>query len=462
MKKIISLVMILVLVMATAASGAPEEEDKVMKLDLEKSIRLAMENNLQLQSVLQEIKLREFYKERTDYYNDKFEDAEESLNDARKNLRDVNSAINQIDYALNNDPTLTQEERSQLEQQKAYYEDLKQKLEAGIESGETALDLSLGEASDIAAEKIGLETERILGVDSTTDLNETMARVALEVTETGYEMGKQQVALLVEKNYYDVIKAKNMLKAKKRALERARGQYEIVKAAYEAGMKAKDDMLLAQSQVELMSADFEKAKSELENARVKFKEALNIPFDTKIELQDVEYEDIDSFDLEEGINKGLQNRLEIKKALGQLKVDQLNLELTAKKYTPNTFMYREAKLKADKSQINLEIQRQKVESDIRQSYNTLLATARMREHINNSLKNAQENLEIARYRYNTGFGVPSINLKSIQAEELTGTIMEVLAAQEKLAEIEEKIVEIEAGYNLARAKYLTAIGEYRR
>ena len=42
---------------------------------------------------------------------------------------------------------------------------------------------------------------------------------------------------------------------------------------------------------------------------------------------------------------------------------------------------------------------------------------------------------------------------------MAGTMVEVLAAEENLANIEEKQIEAMNGYNLARLKYLNDIGE---
>jgi outer membrane protein TolC len=447
-KKITAVIMMVtflasVPVIASDLSG--DGNEKKLELTLKEAVITAVENNLQLKAAEQQVNLNEFYKERTDYNIDKFQDAENDIDDARDMLNQVIDLINYYN--------LIGEDTTQLESQK-------QALQNGIQSGETLLGSSLAEANENIADKINLETSKILGVNSTSDLMEVMADTAVDVSKTGYKMGKQKIALLAEKSFYDVIKSQNMLEVKEKALKRAKGQYEIVKAAYEVGMKAKDDMLLAQSQMEFMSADLEKVKGDLKNSKIILKEVLNIPFDKEIILKDIKCQDAEKFDLQEGLNAGLQNRLEMRRAAGEYMVDKLNFELTARKYTSNTFMYREAELKSKASEIDLMIQKQKIESDIRQSYNTLIATEKMKEHIQNSLKNAKENLEIAEYRYNTGFGVPSSNLKSIQAEELTGTIMEVLAAQETVAEIEEKIVEIESGYNLAVSNYLTSIGEY--
>ncbi len=430
---------------STSSSNENKEVREIMELTLKEAVNTTVENNLQLKAVEQQVDLNEFYKKRTDYNVDKFKDADDDLDDARGMLSQVIDAIDYYNY-IGQDTTIL--------------EDKKQALQQGIESGESTLNYSLEEANESITEKINMETSKILGLNSTTSLMEVMSNTAFEVSKTGYEMGRQKIALLAEKSYYDVIKFQNMLKVKQKALERAEGQYKIVKAAYEVGMNAKDDMLLAQSQMELMSADLKKAKGDYKNSKIKLKEVLNLPFDKEIALKDIKYKAAEEFDLQKGIEDGIKNRFEISKAVGQYTIDKLNFELTARKYTSNTFMYREADLKSKGSEIELMIQKQKVESDIRQSYNTLMATAEMKEHIQNSLKNAEENLEIAEYRYNTGFGVPSSNLKSIQAEELTGTIMEVLAAQETVAEIEEKIVEIESGYNLARSNYLTSTGTY--
>jgi hypothetical protein len=74
-------------------------------------------------------------------------------------------------------------------------------------------------------------------------------------------------------------------------------------------------------------------------------------------------------------------------------------------------------------------------------------------------KKAAENLEIAQYKYEMGYPAENALMEKLNIESLSGTMAEVIAAQENLAEIEEKLVEMTGGYNIARVKYLNDIGE---
>ena len=76
------------------------------------------------------------------------------------------------------------------------------------------------------------------------------------------------------------------------------------------------------------------------------------------------------------------------------------------------------------------------------------------------VKQAQENLDIAGYKYEEGFGMENSLLKSLNLENAAGTIVEVLAAEENLSRVEEAQVEIIYSYNLAKANYFNETAEF--
>ena len=84
----------------------------------------------------------------------------------------------------------------------------------------------------------------------------------------------------------------------------------------------------------------------------------------------------------------------------------------------------------------------------------------MLEETKEMIEEAKDNVEIATAKYQEGFGVENSLLKSLNLGDSSGTIIEVLAAEEKLAEIEENVVKIIYNYNLARMQYLNNIGDF--
>ena len=84
----------------------------------------------------------------------------------------------------------------------------------------------------------------------------------------------------------------------------------------------------------------------------------------------------------------------------------------------------------------------------------------MLESTKEMVDEAKENLEIAILKYKEGFGVETSLLKNLNLEDSAGTIVEVLAAEEKLAEIEESVVQVTYAYNLARMQYLNNTGNF--
>ena len=73
-------------------------------------------------------------------------------------------------------------------------------------------------------------------------------------------------------------------------------------------------------------------------------------------------------------------------------------------------------------------------------------------------QDATENVEIAKVKYEVGYGFDNALLKQLNLQDMSGTIVEVIAAEENLTNIEEKEIEVVNGYNLSRLKYLNDIG----
>ncbi|MEJ8553994.1 TolC family protein [Tepidibacter sp. Z1-5] len=496
-KKIISVAISAVLVltpMSTAFNSYGQEdvkeqqineEPKNLNLTLDDAIKIATENNYILKSLQVDLEAADLSLDRAKHNERKIKKGQDKLDDGQKQLKQLkgskdllNGAYSQIKGALDSGYTLDQIAQNPTAKQgldalksagidptskDGFDKQFNNTVEAGenaLKSGEGAFDLAIEDANSVIAQKLNIDVERVLAVDSTTQLMTTMADLQNEVTKDGYLIAQKQIGLLTRQKYYEVIKTKKIEDLKKIALDRATAQYKMAKDAYDAGMKAKDDVLLSQAQVNLMNVDYRNACMNRKNAEIELKKVINVDLNKNINLvQDFTTTKLE-VNLEAGLKQGSEKRIEIRKAQAQYLVDKLSFELTSGQYPENTYQYKEAKIKMNKSKVGIESAGQDVKSSIMQSYEAVEATADMLAYTEGVVNNAKESLEIAEYRYKEGYGFETSVIKNANLQDMAGTMVEVIAAQERLADIEEKVIEVIFNYNLARDKYLNDIGSY--
>ncbi len=372
-----------------------------------------------------------------------------------------------IEYALQNSLDLQQalllEEQKEEEQDKADFysrklKNSKKKLDLARSLNAPETMITAGEQSLYAA--LQDIKEGLQDVDSTRDLMETQSDVGLAVAQAGVEIQKKGIELQVRNAYYEVLKEQRLVEVREAALNRALEQYNIIKAGYEIGMNAKDEHLLTDVQMRSMRLKLLEAQNQLNEANMNLKQLMNMDLTQNIVCEDdFTTENMDA-NLQKGIEQGQKKRLEVLKADGELLVYRLNKEVMQKSYTSNTFYVREAVLQEKIADVNYKKQLQEVEASIRNSYNALETTNKMLQEVNEMKLKAEENLKIATAKYQIGFGKDSILLKKLDSEALSGTIMEVMAAQENAAEVDEAVVNVIYNYNLAKVKYLFDIGTY--
>lgn len=417
-------------------------DQRVLELTLAQAIELGLQHNFDLAAVGIDLEFRELDQDKADYYSDQQRDADSQIKKSRKQLQEAQAQLNQIP-----DGTI---------------------LPAGTKLPDgTVLPVATPKeylVAQLAAKAQQLEELSKYSIDTlaeaqVAELIEEKARVGLVVTQLGQRVAEQKVRVGIQKAYYDALQAHYLVAAKEKAYNRVQAQYTMAKAAFDVGMRAKDDMLLAHAQAQLMKADWEKAKNSYELALLELTKLMGIQPNQKIQLKDDFTTQSIQATLEKDVQAALTKRLEIRKAQGELDVYRLNAELAERYTSGTTFDTREAKLNVKKTENELARQKVLVEAEVRQSYNTLLATQAMLQYIDKAKVEAQESVDIATLRYKEGYIFINGVLKNLNAEDSAGTIIEVLAAEEKLSEIEEKSVSIMYGYNLARSKYQLDIGQ---
>ncbi len=318
----------------------------------------------------------------------------------------------------------------------------------------------LKDTSETLDTKIDFGSIIKLDANDASELMVTMAGVNLNVTRYAKGIYRNQIAMLIQKNYYDALYAEKIYELKKIAKDRGEKQYNMVKLSYENGMKAKDDFLLSKMYYDSTVISCRLAEANYKNALSELKKNMNLNMNTEITLEDSMLKDITEENLEEGLKAGLTNRIEIQQTLGQLMIYQLNEEIlnSRAEYRSDTKARKEAKLLREGAELQLDKTKTIVTSEINQSYETMVAAGEMLESSNELIKNAEEVVSIANLKYEQGFGAENSLLKQMNLEESSGTIIELIAAQEKLSEVESQVAQIRYSYTMAKIKYYNDAG----
>ena len=338
----------------------------------------------------------------------------------------------------------------------------KKELESSTQSylsSKSQYDAALQYAMSNVASKLSTSTISSLKTKPLTDLIVKMAGTQDEVTSYAINIYKNKIALLIQNSYYNALKEQKLLEVKQKATERGKLQYELAQAAYEVGAKSKDDMILAKTYYDSAVMSEELQLKDYNAALLELKTNMNMDLSKEIILAEVDAVTEEDFDLTQGISSGLKSRLEMKMAHAQ--VDLYKYLMTAVEesdYGSSSNQYKEVKLLQQKGDIELNAAALQVESDIRTSYSTMTSMQKIAAKSKELETSAKETVEIAKVKYEVGFGYDNALLTQMNLESMSGTLVEVIAAEENLVTIQEKEIEAINGYNLSRLKYLNDIG----
>ncbi|AOT70145.1 TolC family protein [Geosporobacter ferrireducens] len=443
----ISAILVTAIILNMSALAWAQED--ALSFSIEEAVKAGVENSIILKLVKNQIDLNEVQEDIADEISQKLNLADKQILGGSARLSD---GYSQLQYAIDADlltPDQINEKMKELE-----------KAAGTLNSAKGQLDAAVQEVISTIGRQLGMTSSYIIDVPSARRLLMDITKKVSEVSQDSYDTYKNQIALQIQKSYYDVLKNQKMIEVKKKAMERAEKQYNFTKDSYELGMKSKDDMLLAKVYYIGTQLEYEKAQSQLNTDLIELKKHMNIPLDQKIVLTDVLQEEVEDYDLHIGLNHGISNRLEIKKAMADKEIHDLNVRFINNHYSAFASEYKEAALLRNKAGLNLKQVLLEVESSIRQSHELMKSTGGMLELSRKMVDDAKENVEIAELKYQEGFNIETSLLKKLDIESTAGTIVEVLAAEENLAQIEQKQIEIIYGYNLIKMKYLNDIGDY--
>lgn len=454
---------------------SPNSSGDPMVLTMDSAIKLAIDNNLTIKQMNNNADLSIIQR---DSYN-------KSSNDLMDANRTVSGGFNKVTDAENNQALLesniksltdsinlmvskgtpeTNSDLATLRAKLAYCEQTLATIKAALPTAQTKVysgSANLEAAKRVIAaslsNKLNISELNSLDSDQTGKLLNKMAGAAYLVNTAAKDIARNQVVLLIQKDYYDVLKTKRLMAVKEESMKRGQTQYDMAKASYDVGAKAKDDMLLANIYYTSTQLEYEKARTDYQNALLTLKKDLNVPLNTNLSLNDVYTTEITSENLDTGIKTGMENRIEIIKANAQYEVYKLDLELVDNAYGSDSDRHNEAQILLDNMDLEKTKTKNEVESSIRQSYENYMLAQDMLNTSKNMVAQAKETVDIAKFKYDEGFNGDSTLMTKLDLQASTGTMLEVISAEENLTTVQEKYEEILYSYNLAKSKYYNDI-----
>lgn len=267
------------------------------------------------------------------------------------------------------------------------------------------------------------------------------AEAAYTNAQSSLNLAKLDLALEVEQQYYELLKAEDMLKIANEALQLAQEQLNVTMAKKEAGVAADLDVLKAKNQVSSAQANLGKAQRNRDVAVFTLNQTIGLSVDTQLSLADqFSYEPV-SVDLEEATKEALTNRVEIAQAQATVELADLNVKLADNGYTPQLTLARN-KLAANDAAVRLKQQQDKIVLAARQAYVNLKEAESRITLTSQKAQESKENLRITQLLYNADMA----------------TSLDVLTAQNASTQAEIDALEAIFDYNVAKAQFWRALG----
>lgn len=304
------------------------------------------------------------------------------------------------------------------------------------------------------------------------------AELGISSADLNVRKTKQQIKLDAETAYYNVLQAKMMLAVNQETVNNLKEHQTVVQAKYDAGVVAKSDVLRADVELSNAQQALIKSQNQYDLAVANLLNVMNLSAGTDIILKDeLQYVQAD-LSLDECITLAMDNRPDIEQAKINVDIAAINVKSAQSGKLPSVSMsastgwndsfvpndnnfsiglsanwnifdagITNAKIKQGQASLErAKLQKEQlldsVEQEIRQNYLSMKEAEKRLETTNVAVNKAEEDLYIAREKYNAG----------------VGTNIDVIDAQLALTQAKTNHLQALYDYNVNKAKLEKAIG----
>lgn len=303
-------------------------------------------------------------------------------------------------------------------------------------------------------------------------------RLNLNSSRSDLENAVEQLIFNVKQAYYGLLQAKKSRDVAIETVKQFEQHLKQAKGFYEVGTKPKFDVTKAEVDLSNARLNLIKAENALRIAKVNLNNALGLPDAPEYEIEDNLIFGKYEISLEDAIKRAYENRPDLKSIIARKNAAELSVELARKGYYPTLsgnadynwsgsklplgdgwnagvtitfpifsgfltkYQVSEAMSNLNVLKANEEALRQSILLELQQAYLNLHEAEERIYTIEITVRQAEENLELANGRYAAGVGNP----------------IEVTDAAVALSNAKTAYIQALADYNVARASLQKAMG----
>ncbi len=272
------------------------------------------------------------------------------------------------------------------------------------------------------------------------------ASMGLKLAHTARNFARESLRGQVSRSYFETMKAEMGINSAEAAVKRAEENHRVVKAQYQAGVAARNEVLGAEAQLAMTRAGLEMAKHGRQIGLMSLKNLTGTPLKAEVELTtplaQPEAEEMTEAEVQILIARLGDSRLDVARAEQSLLTQQVNLEILSSRYFPQSHPYKLQALNVKEAQANYRTQLMDAEVQVRQAHLKILAARDNYRALKQALEPARESLRLARIRHQAG----------------VAALAEVISAESVFAQAETQAMQALTDYHLARLSFELAAG----
>ncbi len=265
----------------------------------------------------------------------------------------------------------------------------------------------------------------------------------IENAKRNHEVTMVNLRSDIEKSYFQLLQAKELVEINKENLEITKDLYEKTKQKFDLGLITKQEVLQSEYNVKEGENKYRASQDTVKKATMALNIKLGYDVMTNVQLNDqLGYKEYKEIDIADAISNALLNRNEIKAAEYALELAKLKFQVADKKYSPNAFDYRSADVNVKKSEKDLNDANKMIEMEVRSNYLDVLQKQEDIRAGEKSVELAKEALRLTKSSYDVGMSI----------------LTDVQQAQNRLLSAKLGLSQTILDYNLAVLKLEDSMG----
>ncbi|HPZ09299.1 MAG TPA: TolC family protein, partial [Candidatus Eremiobacteraeota bacterium] len=157
--------------------------------------------------------------------------------------------------------------------------------------------------------------------------NYKLSEAQLQNAEYALKEAAKDLALAVARNYFQLSEAKHLVELTEVLLNQANKHFEQTNANYQAGISPKSDIYSAQVNVTQAKVNLLEAQNNLNIQKANLRKLIGLERSDLFEITDEKLELNYKAELQEGINKALQDRPELNEMMAQIEAQNRQIDL---------------------------------------------------------------------------------------------------------------------------------------